>query len=117
MDSFSKWGFTINGRHVEGSVLLLPSASFLFRVSRLELLTPRSLHVLKLLKDVELLLIGGGSRPGRLPADAQRWLALHSFATEVQSTRTACATFNFMAQEQRPVVSILFPFQSDAKNS
>ena len=114
VDSYSHSGFSVSGVKLTGAVLLLPERSFVFRISSLDELTPRSLEVLKLIEPpVELLVVGCGRRVGQLPAAAADWLRENGVAADLQATRTACSTFNFMAQEQRSVVAILFPVGSN----
>ena len=115
VDSYTTGGFIINGVTLQGTVLLLPTHSMLFRVPHLNDLTPRSLEVLRLLEErTEMLVIGCGRQLSRPPLSVREWTAEHRIATEISSTPHACSTFNFMVQEQRQVAAVLFPVASSS---
>jgi len=73
-------------------------------------LTPESLEPLLLLEEeIELLILGCGPQLTRMGPELAEWARRHSVRPEMLATGTACATFNFMVQEQRPVAAVLFP--------
>ena len=110
VDAYTRSGFTVNGVLMQGAVLLLPRMTTLFAVRRLEDLAPQNLDVLRVLDPLpELLIIGCGRMVTPLPATTTRWLSQHGINPELFPTHSACSTFNFMAQERRPVAAILFP--------
>ena len=116
VEGYSRSGFRANGLSIEGAVLLLPTDVHPFAVRHLSDLTPASLALLADLEPrPELLIVGCGGCVGRLPAEAREWLEGEHIATELSNSRTACATFNFMVQERRPVVGILFPISSSGE--
>ena len=47
IDAYASWGFTVSGVALEGAVLLLPRAAFLFAPPRLDSMTPEALRVLE----------------------------------------------------------------------
>ena len=67
-------------------------------------------QVLNVLEEpTEVLVVGCGRRPARLPAETSSWLERHGIATEILATQHACSTFNFMVQERRAVAAVLLP--------
>ena len=49
VEAYAPWGFTVSGAALEGPVLLLPRAAFLFSPQQPDHLTPEALAVLDLL--------------------------------------------------------------------
>ena len=110
VDSYTTSGFVVNGISMAGAVLLMPRLRLLFSLTRVEDLTPRSLEVLRLCDVMSpLLLVGCGRHLTRPPAAFRGWAADHGIQVEPMATPQACSTFNFMVQEHRPVVAVLFP--------
>ena len=114
VDAYARWGFTVNGVALVGSVLLLPKASFLFSPRNIGALTPESLRALELLDTpMSMVVVGCGRRSQRMPSQVREWFEARGTAVEAVATPHACSTFNFMIQEQRDVAAILFPLDAD----
>lgn len=117
VDSYASWGFTVNGVALVGPVLLLPRASLLFQAPRLGDVTPESLALLTLLEQPpKMLVLGCGRQSRRAPASVRAWCEEQGIAIEALPTQHACATFNFMVSENRPVAAVLFPLEVDDDN-
>ena len=114
VDSYSSWGFVVNGIALEGAVLLLPTASLLFEPRSLDAVTPASLAALTLLDvPTRMLVLGCGRQSRRAPSKLREWCDGHGMAIETLTTQHACSTFNFMVAEDRPVAAVLFPLGVD----
>jgi uncharacterized protein len=112
VEAYAPWGFTVSGAALEGPVLLLPRAAFLFSPQQPDHLTPEALAVLDLLdQPVSMLVMGCGRRSRRVPAAIRAWLEQRDCAVEALTTAHACSMFNFMAQEQRAVAAVLWPIE------
>jgi uncharacterized protein len=115
VEGYAGKGFTVNGVAMDGPVLLLPKASFLFSPLHFEELTTQSLAILDLLDTpISMVVIGCGRRSRRLPPAIREWLDARGTAVETLATPHASATFNFMVQEQRSVAGVLFPLDADS---
>ena len=114
VDSYAQWGFVVNGVALDGTVLLLPNASLLFKPRVLADVTPASLAVLELLEaPPQMLVLGCGRRSRRAPSELRAWCAQRDIALEALATQHACSTFNFMVAEDRDVAAVLFPLSVD----
>ena len=114
VDSYSSWGFVVNGIALEGAVLLLPTASLLFEPRSLDAVTPASLAALTLLDSpTRMLVLGCGRQSRRAPSKLREWCDEHNMSIEALSTQHACSTFNFMVAEDRPIAAVLFPLGVD----
>lgn len=112
VEAYAPWGFTVSGAALEGPVLLLPRAAFLFTPQHPGELTAEALAVLDLLdQPVSMLVMGCGRRSQRVPAAIRAWLEQRDCAVEALTTAHACSMFNFMAQEQRAVAAVLWPIE------
>ena len=118
IDSYASWGVTVNGVAIEGPVLMLPHATFLFSPPRLSAVTPTSLALLQLLEErLTILVVGTGRTSQRVPRGVRDWADERGIAIEALPTRDACATFNFLASEGRPVAAVLFPLDEAARRN
>lgn len=61
----------------------------------------------------ELLILGSGDKIEFLQPDLRAVLATHGVAVEVQDTRRASATYNFLSEEGRLVAAALLPPSDD----
>ena len=110
VDSYARWGFVVNGVALHGAVMLLPNASLLFEPKSVAEVTPESLAVLELLENpTRMLVLGCGRQGGRVPPAVRAWCEERGVGFEALPTQHACATFNFMVSEGRPVAAVLFP--------
>eukprot|EP00731_Ephydatia_muelleri_P003794 Em0001g3794a len=93
-----------------GSVALLPRALLHWKVSRFEDLTPESFVLFHLVQPkLDLVVLGTGSKVRRVPPEIYAYLKKFKINLEVQDTPNACATFNFLLDEGRPVGAALIP--------
>lgn len=110
VQSYSPRGFRVSGVLMEGSVVLLPHAAFLWSPRRMDEVTHESLAFIPLLDPpIDVVLIGCGRRQQELPSALRLWLAERRVGVEAHTSANACATFNFLNQEGRRVLAALLP--------
>jgi len=106
--SYGGGGFTISGARVQGSVLLFPDRLEAWDVADFAEVTMASLApVIDADPKIEVLLLGCGAQPSRLPAALQRDLRAAGLAVDIMTTAAACRTFNVLAVEDRRVAAAL----------
>lgn len=107
---YSTDGFTIQGNQVFGPVCILPKGYYSWRVPSFEMITPESLSLFAVhWPAIEILVIGCGDGLRKLPADCADFLRKQRIAHEVLDTPNACATFNFLTEENRSVACAMIP--------
>lgn len=112
--SYSSQGFNIKGIRVFGSVAILPTIFYHWRIKRPEDVTPESLALFTIMEPpVEIVVIGTGDKLFRLDPEIQTHMRKkHNVLLEVQDTANATATFNFLLEETRLVGAALIPPKS-----
>lgn len=114
VNAYDAAGFRVNGVRLLGSVLLAPHASFLWRARTMADVTRASLGFLPLLEpEIELVVIGSGRTIQPLAAEVRAWLERQRIGVEVHTSANACATFNFLNQEERRVVGAMLALDAD----
>lgn len=108
IQSYGNGGFRIAGVQHKGSVIVLPDRSVAWRVGDYAELLPDTLEeIYAAAADIEILLIGCGSRMG-LPDPAIRdALRPCGIVPEFMDTGAACRTFNVLLSEDRAVAAAL----------
>eukprot|EP00037_Helgoeca_nana_P006419 m.59136 g.59136 ORF g.59136 m.59136 type:complete len:246 (-) comp17305_c0_seq2:209-946(-) len=108
--AFSSAGFVVNERRLKGSVALLPQLRLLWKIGSVKDMTPESLRLFTLTSPkIELLVVGAGDRIEMLPRPVMLYLKEQGIAVELQATRRACSTYNFLSAEGRHVAAVLIP--------
>lgn len=103
-------GFFIQGKWYMGSVALLPRQIYNWKINSFRDISPPTLALFTLLyPHLELLVLGTGSRIERLDSEVVRFLRDSGISIEVQDTRHAASTFNYLLDEGRSVAAALIP--------
>ncbi|ETE65608.1 NADH dehydrogenase [ubiquinone] 1 alpha subcomplex assembly factor 3 [Ophiophagus hannah] len=89
IENYTNYGFSINGNTVVGPCAILPQAILQW--------------------NVKIVVLGTGAKLERLDPNILKCLQQRGIAVEVQSTPNACATFNFLVNEQRVTAAGLIP--------
>lgn len=111
IQSFSNFGFRLNnGLFALGPIALLPTSMFSWTVGSHHDINVQSLSLFWLMEPkVDILVIGTGENREVIDPEIRQYLQLRSINTEVQDTRQACATYNYLASERRNVGVALIP--------
>ncbi|KAM9132623.1 NADH dehydrogenase [ubiquinone] 1 alpha subcomplex assembly factor 3 [Pangshura tecta] len=110
VDSYSSWGFTINGNKVVGPCAVVPCAILQWNVGSYQDITKESLVLFRLLEpSIEILVLGVGNKVEQLEPGVLKFMRECGIAVEVQDTPNACATFNFLTSERRVTAAALIP--------
>lgn len=106
-------GFLVNNVHVRGGVLLTGTGRWLWSAADPgKDLTMESLAALRVLRPrPELLIIGCGRRGAFIPPALRKALRDEGIVVDAMDTPNACATFNILVQEDRPVAAALLPLE------
>jgi len=108
--SYSTRGFHLKGIKVFGSVAVLPSAFYHWRVVKPEDITAESLALFTIMEPpIEIVVVGTGEKILRLDPEIRSYLKKHNILLEVQDTANATATFNFLLEEARLVGGAFIP--------
>eukprot|EP00055_Hartaetosiga_balthica_P006480 m.20313 g.20313 ORF g.20313 m.20313 type:complete len:189 (+) comp5238_c0_seq2:72-638(+) len=107
---FSSKGFTINNIFHEGPMMILGSLHLEWNVKSVKELTVDSLVPLELYHPrPEILVVGSGDDVVHISDDIKQYVSQLGIALEVQDTRHACSTYNFLVEEGRDVAAVLLP--------
>ncbi|XP_022700536.1 NADH dehydrogenase [ubiquinone] 1 alpha subcomplex assembly factor 3-like [Varroa jacobsoni] len=113
INSYSTLGFRLNNQmFVLGSIALFPRSLFQWNVQKPEDINEDSLSLfLKLEPKLDVLVIGYGERDNSnvVMQQLQKICQQHRLGLEFLPTSQACATFNFLNAELRPVAAALLP--------
>eukprot|EP00128_Syssomonas_multiformis_P004652 Colp12_sorted_trinity150504_noHs@10284 len=108
--SYSTKGFTVSGHKLLGSTALFSNNRFVWKVDKFEDITEESLSLFLLMEpNLELLVLGVGDYPHKLPKELTHKLALRNVKLEVLDTKNACSTYNYLVSEGRVVAAGLIP--------
>eukprot|EP00039_Didymoeca_costata_P018031 m.331872 g.331872 ORF g.331872 m.331872 type:complete len:251 (-) comp16806_c0_seq1:144-896(-) len=112
ISSYNKSSFVVNDSRIHGPVALLPGLRLQWKVDsfqdlKKDMFTP----YLKVHPPLDILVIGTGARIEMMDAGITEYLRQTGLMLEVQDTRHACATYNFLSEEGRLVGAALFPPQ------
>jgi uncharacterized protein len=102
-------GFRISGVDFTGPVLVFPTASMVWDVSGFASLTPESLEPVRARGDVEILLIGCGTRMQLVTKALRESLKSAKITIDTMDTGAACRTYNVLMGEDRRVAAALIP--------
>jgi uncharacterized protein len=108
IEGYRPGGFTISGAAHEGSLIVLPEATFPWPVAEAAAITEASLApVLGADPRVEVLLVGTGAAGVFLPPALRAALRQAGVVAEAMSTGAACRTYNVLLAEGRRVAAAL----------
>lgn len=109
--SYSKFGFRLNSDvFALGPIAILPTSMFAWTVATHHDINISSLSLFWLMEpQVDILVIGTGDEREAIDPEIRAYLTSKHISTEVQDTRQACATYNYLAYEQRNVGAALIP--------
>ncbi|EDO36524.1 predicted protein [Nematostella vectensis] len=107
---YSTQGFRVKNVKVFGSVAIIPDNFFHWKVQRPEEISPESLSLFTLTDPpTEIVVVGTGEKIVRLSPKVYKYMKENRILLEVQDTKNAAATFNFMLEEGRLVGAALIP--------
>ncbi|MDI1283304.1 MAG: Mth938-like domain-containing protein [Reyranella sp.] len=102
--------FLISDREWRQPVLVTPTVTTAWNVTRAEELTLESLEALKAAPaPTELLILGCGARAIFVPPDLRAAFKAAGLALEVVDTGSACRIYNVLLAESRRVAAALIP--------
>ncbi|XP_074054010.1 NADH dehydrogenase [ubiquinone] 1 alpha subcomplex assembly factor 3 isoform X2 [Macrotis lagotis] len=110
IDTYSPWGFTVNGNRVVGPCALVPHSVMQWNVGNHQDITEESFSLFWMLEPrIEIVVVGTGDRMEKLQPEILKAMRKRGIAVEVQDTPNACATFNFLCSEGRVAGAALIP--------
>ncbi|XP_051932674.1 NADH dehydrogenase [ubiquinone] 1 alpha subcomplex assembly factor 3 [Hippocampus zosterae] len=108
--SYSPLGFNIDGNKVFGPCAVLPPSILQWKVGNAKDITEESVSLFHMIvPQIEILVLGTGARIERIHPSVLALLQSKGIAVEVQDTPNACATFNFLMNENRIAAAGLIP--------
>ena len=107
IESYGGGRFRVSGTVYEGSILVLPDRCLAWPVAGIEEIVLEGLSALWSQGEpsVDLLLLGGGSRPWLPPMELRAGLKAKGIALEPMDTGAACRTYNVLLAEERRVAA------------
>jgi uncharacterized protein len=110
IQSYRPGGFKVGGAQHEGALLVCADRTVEVAVAGVdELVAERLPALLALVDELDLLLVGTGSRADALPAELRVLLKAHHVAVEPMATPAACRTYNLLQAEDRRVAALVLP--------
>eukprot|EP00466_Bigelowiella_natans_P020787 jgi/Bigna1/139677/aug1.51_g14385 len=106
---FTEKYFIVNGYMMAGSIAAFPNMITYWDVKSVDDITPDKLKFIEKISDLEVLIIGTGKRTKMLPMETIQWLRKKRIGFEMVPSGTACATFNFMCEENREIAALILP--------
>lgn len=108
IDAYGNGGFRFADMSHRGSLLLLPSGIYGWEMDETMPLSVENFRrVLDDAADIEVLLVGTGTKLRPLPAELKAALKAKGIASDPMGTGAAIRTFNIMLAEQRAVAAAL----------
>jgi len=108
MDAYGNGGFRFAGMSHRGSILCLPSGIYGWDVSAFADLSRETLErVFAESNEIDVLLIGAGMGPHRLPPPLTDDLRTVNISSDTMTTGAAVRTFNVVLAEERRVAAAL----------
>jgi uncharacterized protein len=108
IERYGASGFRISGAIYEGPVLVFPERTVAWTLSGTAI-TPESLAPVIAHGEIEILLLGQGSRMRPLSPALRDALKAAGIAVEPMDTGAACRTYNILVAEDRRVAAALLP--------
>lgn len=109
IEAYGKGGFRFGGMSHQGSILCLPSGVYAWGAASMDEVDEAALApVLDERADgAQFLLLGSGATLRRLPEALSFALRAQRLSVDTMATAAACATYNIMLGEGRPVAAAL----------
>lgn len=108
IEAYGPAGFRFAGMSHKGSLLCLPAGIYAFAPRRLQDVTPEDLTPLVDQSDgISFCLFGTGRTLQRLPDLLRAVLKNAAIQVDQMDTGAACATYNILLAEKRPVAAVL----------
>ncbi|MFQ5971408.1 MAG: Mth938-like domain-containing protein [Alphaproteobacteria bacterium] len=108
VEAYGDGRFRISGSVYTGSVIVLPDETIVWPVSRFDEVDVASLEpVMSVADDVDILLLGCGSRGELAPEPLSNAFRDAAISVEAMTTGAACRTYNVLAVEGRRVAAAL----------
>jgi|TARA_R100001015_G_C4532031_1_gene98186 uncharacterized protein len=100
--------FRFGEETVTGSILLFPEAVYSWNVTKKDDITPDSFsRVIEKADEIEILLLGMGTRLTPVPHEWRQALRPHGIVIEPMDTGAACRTYNVLVSEARRVAAAM----------
>ena len=100
--------FRFGEETVTGSILLVPEAVYSWNVTTKDDITPDSFsRVIEKADEIEILLLGMGTRLTPVPIEWRQALKPHGIVIEPMDTGAACRTYNVLVSEARRVAAAM----------
>ncbi|KAK8794810.1 hypothetical protein WA158_001791 [Blastocystis sp. Blastoise] len=112
-DAYDEEGFSINNVYHKGSVMAFNNNAFFWNAKSFQDITPESLSLITFYNpSIDILLIGTGKSFERVPKNVEKFLDDNHIAYESMNSASACATFNFLHNENRQVAAAILAIES-----
>lgn len=111
---YDEGGFVVSDVNMRGGVALFSEIAMLWKPKRIEEITREHLDVFMVYNPpIEILVLGCGKHINRgLAPEVKEMLKMNGIVVEYLDTVSACATFNILNAEDRPVAGALLPYDS-----
>lgn len=108
VDAYGDGGFRLDGRRIEGSILLTPRGLYPWAPRALGEATPVSLKpIADCVGEFDFFLVGGGRNFVQLPQSVSGYLRTYGITPDLMDTGAACRTYNILRAEKRRVAAAL----------
>lgn len=108
VDAYGDGGFRLDGRRIEGSILLTPRGLYPWPPRVLSEATPVSLKpVADCISEFDFFLVGSGKGFAQLPQSVCGYLRTLPVVSDTMDTGAACRTYNILRAENRRVAAAL----------
>lgn len=108
VSSYGDGLFRFGEEKVTGSVILFPESIYSWNVKSIADITPESFaRVIEKADDVEILILGMGTRLTPVPMAWRQALKPHGIVIEPMDTGAACRTYNVLVAEARRVAAAM----------
>ncbi|KAL7687371.1 putative NDUFAF3/Mth938 domain-containing protein [Plasmopara halstedii] len=113
---YDSGGFIINDINMRGGVALFSEIAMLWKPKKIKEITREHLSVFLVFNPpIEILVLGCGERVDHgLDPELKEMLKVNGIVVEYLDTVNACATFNILNAEDRPVAAALLPYDSNS---
>ncbi|WP_282608380.1 Mth938-like domain-containing protein [Pelagibius sp. Alg239-R121] len=111
VESYGDWQFKVSGHQFQGSVIVFPDRSEAWPISGFEELTAQSLMPVTASGQIEVLLVGCGTRMQMITPELRGEMRKHGVSIEPMDTGAACRTYNVLLAEGRAVAAALIAIE------
>jgi uncharacterized protein len=108
IQAYREGGFTVAGIRHEGSLLVMPERTLVWRIDTLAAISLDSMTpITQADPAVEILILGCGASFALAPPQLRDALRAHGIVVEAMATPAACRTYNVLLAEDRRVAAAL----------